>query len=88
MFRSTRIVSLLLFVLLSCAGAFAQFEAGSVQGVVQDTTGAVIPNASVELPALVRRSMQETFESRFMLMAWISTIRCLSESPSAKRMTI
>src|SRR5690349_9168820 len=36
-------------VLFSCSAAFAQFEAGSVQGTVQDSTGAAIPNASVEL---------------------------------------
>ena len=60
MFRATRIVSFLLLVLLSCAGASAQFEAGSVQGIVQDATGAVIPNARVELQSLSTNAGRNT----------------------------
>lgn len=45
-FRTCRIV-LALLILSSAGVALAQLDTGSIQGAVHDTTGAVIPNASV-----------------------------------------
>src|SRR5271156_5865749 len=42
-------ITLTAFCLLLMPSAFAQVDEGSVTGVVQDATGAVIPNAKVTL---------------------------------------
>jgi hypothetical protein len=43
------LVSTIIFLLASSTVALAQFEAGSVAGTVKDDSGAVIPNAAVEV---------------------------------------
>ena len=48
-FRLTGWSVCLLFVLFLCAGAHAQVDQGAITGVVQDNSGAVIPNAQVTL---------------------------------------
>lgn len=64
MLKFARFTSLLIYALagifFSCSGAFAQFEAGSVQGTVQDSTGAAIPNASVELKSHSTNAVRKT----------------------------
>jgi len=52
-------VFLLNFLLLMCGSAMAQFEAGSVQGVVRDPAGAMIPNAHVELKSLTTNAVRQ-----------------------------
>jgi len=44
--------TLLFLALLAGSSARAQFEAGSVLGTVKDSTGAVVPNAHVELTSV------------------------------------
>jgi hypothetical protein len=46
------LVALLFLVVLAGLPAWAQFEAGSVLGTVKDSTGAVVPNAHVELTSV------------------------------------
>ena len=52
MSKLSRFCFLLVLFFLASIGAFAQFEAGSVSGVVKDQNGAIIPNATVEATSL------------------------------------
>ena len=52
MSKLSRFCFLLVLFFLASIGAFAQFEAGSVSGVVKDQNGAIIPNATVEITSL------------------------------------
>lgn len=51
---------LLAVILLSSVPIFAQFEAGSVLGIVKDSSGAVIPNAQVEIKSLSTNTTRAT----------------------------
>lgn len=42
-------IAMALGIALCCPGAFAQSGAGSIQGTVTDSTGAVIPGASIHV---------------------------------------
>lgn len=44
-----RTLVLMGFMVFVCAAALAQFEAGSVVGVVKDQSGSLVPNAAVEI---------------------------------------
>src|SRR5580698_5569538 len=55
-----KICFLLVVVLLSSVVIFAQFEAGSVLGTVRDSSGAVIPNAQVEIKSLSTNTTRAT----------------------------
>src|SRR5882724_6918774 len=47
--RFTNLLSLVAFLLLTTVAAVAQLSTASLNGVVRDPTGAVVPNASVTL---------------------------------------
>src|SRR5271166_2426172 len=56
---SRRLLCLVLLVLFSAASAFAQFTS-SVQGAVQDPTGAGVANARVQLANVATNAVQTT----------------------------
>jgi len=69
----TRIASLVLFALLALSVARAQIETGTIVGVVQDSTGGVVPNAAVTVThvatGVVRKThtdAQGAFNAQFM----------------------
>lgn len=52
MLKLNRFCYVLVLLFLVSVSAFAQFEAGSVSGVVQDPNGAIVPNVNVEIKSL------------------------------------
>src|ERR1039458_426010 len=69
----TRIASLVLFALLALSVARAQIETGTIVGVVQDSTGGVVPNAAVTLTHVATGVARQThtdaqgaFNAQFM----------------------
>ena len=52
-----------LAILFFCTVAFAQFELGSLVGVVSDPSGSVIPNASVQIKSLATDVVRQTVTS-------------------------
>jgi hypothetical protein len=60
MFNPNRICALIVFILLTSISGFGQFEAGSVLGTVKDPTGAIIPNARVEIKSLSTNATRDT----------------------------
>jgi len=70
---ASRIASLMLFILLASSVARAQIETGTIVGVVQDSTGGVVPNAAVALTHLATGVVRQThtdaqgaFNAQFM----------------------
>ena len=55
-----RLFFLIIATLLAPVSSVAQFEAGSVLGVVKDSTGAVIPNVGVEVKSLSTNATRVT----------------------------
>jgi hypothetical protein len=53
--RSARLVGMLALLVLSATSAYAQEQAGSIQGTVKDASGAVLPGATIEVrsPSMV-----------------------------------
>jgi carboxypeptidase family protein/TonB-dependent receptor-like protein len=69
----SRAASVLLFVLLTVTIANAQVETGTIVGVVQDTNGAFIPNATVTITQIATGQIRQThtddrgaFNAQFM----------------------
>ncbi len=58
--RLPLLVTLAIFV---CTAAWAQFELGSVVGVVTDPSGSVIPNAAVQIKSLSTNVVRQTVTS-------------------------
>jgi hypothetical protein len=55
-----RIILLLAIIIALPLSSMAQFEAGSVLGTVKDQTGALIPNAKVQIKSLATNTLRET----------------------------
>src|SRR6266853_6058570 len=55
-----KLLSLLLFLCLSAAGTLSAAPVGSVQGYVRDASGAIVPNASIELKNELTNATLET----------------------------
>jgi hypothetical protein len=73
MFSIPKFTCLLLFMMLGLGFAAAQVSTGTIVGVVQDSTGAVVPNANVALKHLATGQVREVhtneqgeFNSPFM----------------------
>jgi outer membrane receptor protein involved in Fe transport len=69
----SKIASLILFTFLALSVAQAQVETGTIVGVVQDSTGAVVPNAAVTLAEVATGVTRQThtdslgaFNAQFM----------------------
>lgn len=69
--RETTVVLVLLVVLLSITVALAQETTGGLQGTVKDTSGAVVPNATVTVsgPSLVGTKRSNTDSSGYFRFA-------------------
>ncbi|MGC2163919.1 MAG: carboxypeptidase-like regulatory domain-containing protein [Silvibacterium sp.] len=69
-----RLLSLLFLVVFSCALATAQQQLGSVNGTVTDSTGAVIPAATVTLKKVDTGVVSKTVASRFGAFTFLNII--------------
>src|SRR5208283_3237092 len=78
---SRRLLCLVLLVLFSAASAFAQFTS-SVQGAVQDPTGAGVANARVQLANVATNAVQTTTSDE------AGNFRFLSLAPGSYKVTI
>ena len=58
-----RLLSLATLALWLCAAAWAQFDLGSVVGVISDPSGSVIPHASVQIKSLATNVVRQTATS-------------------------
>ena len=78
--RSSRYLCLACLILLSAASAFAQFTS-SVQGTVQDSSGAAIAKATVQLVNTATNAVQATTTDAS------GTFRFLSLAPGGYKVT-
>ena len=88
------IVALLVMVVLCSPGAFAQSGAGSIQGVVTDAAGAVIPSASIHVVndatgvAFDTKANEVGFYQSPGLFAGTYTVRIVAPQMEASQRTI
>src|ERR1700677_3352945 len=57
------LLSVVCLALFASTFAWAQFEAGSVVGVITDPSGSVVPNASIELRSLATDAVRQATTS-------------------------